>query len=179
MISAYLPASFEGFFRLFARECATGAPNMSRIAPLAHGYGLALLSPESAAHYTDRGARNEVTAKIVLPNQGEPRKTHTHCCRILLQAKDTEGALGLIEVQTLPGQGVALHSYTGDDAVFMVQEGFYEFELSGSLIEVGPESAVYVPRHHAHSFRATGEKPGRMLVLLQPHGSAESFMRST
>ena len=178
MMGACLPAGFERFSRLLAQEFATGAPNRNRIAREGDSFGFAFLSPEDAAGHTARAAQQGARARVVRPSEGRCWEAHGHRARIILAAEDTNGALGLVELQTPPGSGPTLHAHSHEDEIFLVQQGLYEFHIAGKRVEVGPGGVVYAPRPHAHSFRVLGPEAGRMLVLFQPGGFEEYFARA-
>jgi mannose-6-phosphate isomerase-like protein (cupin superfamily) len=176
MLEACLPGGCEGFFRLLAREFATGAPNTKHIAREGEGYGITFLSPEDAAQRAF--ACDAIRPKIVRPDEGECHQSHGTRARVILTSEDTKGALGLVELTTPPGRGPTLHSHTHEEEIFLVQEGLYEFQIGDEKVEVGPGGVVYAPRPHAHSFRVVSDEPGRMLVMFAPGGFERFFPRA-
>jgi mannose-6-phosphate isomerase-like protein (cupin superfamily) len=177
MMSAALPAGVEGFTRLFARECATGAPNMARITRHAEGFGLAFLSPEDAAHRSAQAARDNITPRMVPPDDGECWEAAGTRARVVLSSHDTNGVVGLVELSTPAGSGGGEQARTHEDAIFVVQAGRYEFHIAGERAEASPGTVVFAPRPHARSFRVVSQEPGRMLVLFEPGGFETSFVR--
>jgi mannose-6-phosphate isomerase-like protein (cupin superfamily) len=177
MLSACLPARYEGFVRLFARECATGAPNRSRIAEVSRSFGVSFLSPEDAQRLAEHAESNGVAPRIVPPNEGECWEARGNRARLVLTGAQTGGALGLVELCTPPGDGPSPHVHSREEEVFLVQQGLYEFQIEGERVQAGTGDVVYAPRPHQHAFRVLGDEPGRMLVLFAPGGVEAFFPR--
>ncbi len=94
-----------------------------------------------------------------------------------LTSAQTDGKLSLWSAVTPPGGGPPLHYHLEEDELLMVQEGWMSFYVDGLWTEVGPGGVVYAPRGSTHTFRNVGEKASRMLVLTQPAGFENFFLR--
>lgn len=83
----------------------------------------------------------------------------------------TNGAFGMIEHWEMPvGFASPYHMHRREDECFYVLEGKVAFVLGREWLEAGPGGFVYGPRHIAHGFKASGDRPARMLVMCTPAG---------
>ncbi|MGR3761415.1 cupin domain-containing protein [Roseobacteraceae bacterium NS-SX3] len=94
--------------------------------------------------------------------------------RILLGAGDTGGAISVVDSTAPPGSGPPRHVHEDADETFVMLEGEAEFWLEGELFSRSAGGSVFVPRGKEHTFRVTGTRPGRHLVILTP-GGFEAF----
>jgi quercetin dioxygenase-like cupin family protein len=90
-------------------------------------------------------------------------------------AATTNGAYGLFEARTPPGQGVPPHRQRYEEEAFWVLEGSYRFLVDGQPVELGPGGYVFVPRGTVYAYTNSGTGIGRMLILVSPGGIHERF----
>jgi mannose-6-phosphate isomerase-like protein (cupin superfamily) len=81
----------------------------------------------------------------------------------------------LFETHTPPAGAMPSYQQSQADESFFILEGTYTFEIDGVRSELGPGSYVFVPRGIPHAFRNTTCGVARMLVLVSPGASPESF----
>lgn len=106
---------------------------------------------------------------------GRPYNVLTSVFRVLLPAAETEGRCSIVHNVTQPGTGPARHRHSKDHEWFYILDGTFRFEVDGTTIDVGPGASVFAARGSAHAFMATGDKPGRMIIVTQPGGLDEYF----
>ena len=164
MTTAYFPAGLENFQRLFACECATGAPHMTHIAQLGQKFGLAFLAPKNLAQHCARANRDAVIKLPQAPDFPEQGK------RPILSADETGSTLKLIEWQMSPGSQPQLCAPHDEDAIFLIREGCWEFEIGGARVQAGPNCAVFAPYPHPQALRVIGTETGNLLLLSFPSG---------
>ena len=92
-------------------------------------------------------------------------------------AKDTGGAMTVLETTVPAGAGPPRHMHTRESETFYVLDGEFEFEIDGEKVTAGAGSFLVAPPNLPHSFRNTTDKPGRLLVVCQP-GGFESFIEA-
>jgi quercetin dioxygenase-like cupin family protein len=92
-----------------------------------------------------------------------------------LTSPDTNGLFTLTEQFNEPGTGIPLHCHSREDESFLVLEGQVEFVVGPTTTLVEPGGLLYAPRNIAHSFRAVGATPSRMLIHIWPAGLETMF----
>jgi quercetin dioxygenase-like cupin family protein len=93
---------------------------------------------------------------------------------VTLAGKDSAGLVGIFESTVPAGEGPPIHIHHNEDEVLHVIDGQYEFWLDGAVTRAGPGSSIFLPRGVPHTFRVTGDRPGRNLAILTP-GGFEAF----
>lgn len=94
--------------------------------------------------------------------------------RTILSTADTGGALSIVESITQPGYGPPRHVHHAEDETFVLLSGDCDFWMGGEIHPRGPGEAFFVPRGSEHTFRVSGDRPGRHLTILSP-GGFEAF----
>ena len=94
-----------------------------------------------------------------------------------LSARDTGGALCVVD--TIRGRrgGPPLHLHFDQDELFFVLEGRFRFRIGDDVHEVGPGDFLFGPRRVPHAFVNLTET-GRLMVAFQPAGTMEAFFAS-
>lgn len=95
----------------------------------------------------------------------------------LLTASCSENIVEVAVNQSPSQSGPPLHVHSGEDEVFLVQEGEFEFSVGRDTYEVGPGTIVYGPRHVPHTFRCVSDEPGKLQVVITPGGFSRFFAR--
>ena len=83
---------------------------------------------------------------------------------------------GVFESEVPAGEGPPIHIHHDADEIIHVIDGRLEFFLEGEMIPRRPGDTVVVPRGAAHSFRVTGGRPGRLIVMMTPGGFEGFFL---
>lgn len=91
---------------------------------------------------------------------------------------DSNGKFSVIELVAQPGGGPPLHTHPSSES-FTVLEG--EFEFTGLdhgqpyTFHARPGDTVFIPAGAPHTYRATGNSPGRTMLVLSPGTEMERF----
>ncbi|MGB7345874.1 MAG: quercetin 2,3-dioxygenase [Pirellulaceae bacterium] len=86
---------------------------------------------------------------------------------------DTNGAMTVLETVVPAGAGPPRHVHTRESETFYILEGDFEFELNGEKTSASPGAFLIAPPNIPHSFRNVSDKPGKLLVVVQPGGFEE------
>ncbi len=89
--------------------------------------------------------------------------------------EDTSGSFSLFETITPPQGGPPLHVHHREDESFYVLEGEFEFYLGEKTLRATPGMFLMAPRELRHTFRNAGEKPGKLLIIVEPSGLEHFF----
>lgn len=89
--------------------------------------------------------------------------------------KQTNGAFTVIDQVIQPGGGPPPHVHRREDEAFYVLEGRFSFLSGEKQTEAEAGAFIYVPKGTLHTFKNTGEQPGRLLVTITPSGLEEFF----
>jgi quercetin dioxygenase-like cupin family protein len=92
---------------------------------------------------------------------------------VLASARDTNGALGAVEVASPGGAVPPLHVHHHEDEAFYVLEGEYSVLVGDDVIAASPGAWVWGPRDVPHGYQIHSER-GRHLSLTMP-GGFEAF----
>ena len=93
---------------------------------------------------------------------------------IKARARDTGGALGLVDADFPQGFGPPLHVHRREDEGLYVLEGEIRFRQGDDEFTAGPGELVWGPRGVPHTFRIESER-ARALVIVTPGGFEEMF----
>jgi quercetin dioxygenase-like cupin family protein len=94
--------------------------------------------------------------------------------QIRARAKDTDGALGLVEGRFPRGFGPPLHVHTREDEALYVLEGQIRFRQGDDEFVAGPGACVWGPRGVPHAFTVESDT-ARALVVVTPGGFERMF----
>ena len=106
---------------------------------------------------------------------GFPRPVH------VLIEPGTVGSVGIaMGMQEIPpGSRTGLHTHrTGEELIFFYQ-GRGRMQIGDDEMEVGPETAVLIPRGTPHNFVNTGTETVRLTWTFSPAGEHERFRNTT
>lgn len=99
--------------------------------------------------------------------------------RVLATARDTGGALGLVDAIVPPGGGPPPHVHTREDEFFYILDGEVTFYLdrsgTASPLVARRGTFLFAPRNQKHTFRNESDKPARMLFGVLPGGMEGLF----
>jgi quercetin dioxygenase-like cupin family protein len=93
---------------------------------------------------------------------------------IKARAKDTGGALGLVDGSFYRGFGPPLHVHSREDEAMYVLEGQIRFRQADEEFIAGPGTWVWHPRGVPHAFTVESES-ARALVVVAPGGFERMF----
>jgi quercetin dioxygenase-like cupin family protein len=93
---------------------------------------------------------------------------------IKARARDTAGALGVIEGTFYRGFGPPLHVHSREDEALYVLEGQIRFRLGEDEFVAGPGTWFWGPRGVPHAFKVESES-ARALVVVTPGGFERMF----
>jgi len=94
---------------------------------------------------------------------------------VKLGGLDTAGQFAVMFGVTPPKAGPPLHRHSREDEAFCVLEGEFLFEVDGKQFHAGPGSFAFLPRGTVHTFQNVTDKPGKLLILVQPAGVENFF----
>ncbi|QDT11651.1 quercetin 2,3-dioxygenase [Stieleria marina] len=90
-------------------------------------------------------------------------------------AKDTGGAMTILETTVPAGAGPPRHMHSRESETFYVLEGEFEFEVDGETTRASVGAFLSAPPNVPHQFRNVADQPGRLLIVCQP-GGFEDFV---
>jgi len=91
-------------------------------------------------------------------------------------AAETNGAFGMWETFTPPGQGPAPHMHTRETEIFRVVRGHYLFQCGEEEFDAPPGTVVALPPHIRHSWKNISDEPGQMFAIVTPGGCEQLFI---
>ena len=94
---------------------------------------------------------------------------------IRIHGRDTNGTVSAVETVDSPGGGPPPHIHHREDETFQVLEGEYEFMVAGSTVRAEAGTTLFAPRDVPHTYRCVGDKPGRLLCIINPAGFEQFF----
>ena len=127
----------------------------------------------STADAPDRG-----DARIVRPGEGRRVQAFGNEIEFMLSGDQTGESLTVGLASVPAGNGPPPHVHYAEDELFLILEGEYRIDLNGEWTNVGPGTAVYLPRGSVHTFRVVGPTPGRHWTLQTPSGFERYFARA-
>lgn len=95
--------------------------------------------------------------------------------QIKISGKDTDGSFFLFEHQHMGKGGPPRHFHYEQDEWFYALEGEFAFEVGDDKFTLKPGDSLFAPRMIPHVWAYDGDKPGTLLLAVQPAGSLEEF----
>jgi mannose-6-phosphate isomerase-like protein (cupin superfamily) len=96
--------------------------------------------------------------------------------RILLSAKETGGAMGMVETLVKPGSGPTYHSHAREDETYYVVSGTAEIWIDREIFRCEAGDRVFGPRNVFHTYRNVGDTDLKMILIYTPGGFEQSFL---
>ena len=93
----------------------------------------------------------------------------------LVTGEESGGAFAMMEFLVPPQHGPPPHVHHREDEVFYVIEGEFTFTVAGQTIHATSGRTLYGRRNVPHTFKNTGDKAGRMIVVVTPAGLEKFF----
>jgi quercetin dioxygenase-like cupin family protein len=97
----------------------------------------------------------------------------------LKTGEETNGQYALFDVVVPPGVGPEAHYHENQFDMVKVLEGEVTFQEGTQIKVLGPGETNVFTKQHLHTFRNTGDKPARMLMLLPPAGFEDIIRESS
>src|SRR5215469_2475464 len=88
----------------------------------------------------------------------------------LITGEESGGAFFLSEISVAPGGGTPPHIHHHEDEAFRLLEGTLTIQVGGKTITASAGDFAFLPRGIAHSFKNTGDRDAKALVLITPAG---------
>jgi mannose-6-phosphate isomerase-like protein (cupin superfamily) len=88
---------------------------------------------------------------------------------------DTGNLLSILELQSEPMRGPAMHIHHREDEVWYVLEGEFRFMVGGEPYRLSTGGMAFGPRGAPHCFQNIGDGPGRLLAIYTPAGAERLF----
>lgn len=94
----------------------------------------------------------------------------------LVLGEETNGAFAMFEAFVPPQHGPPPHVHHREDEVFYVIEGEFTFTIAGKPVLATAGQTIFGKRDIPHTFKNSGEKPGRLIIIVTPAGLEQFFM---
>ncbi|SDB31775.1 Mannose-6-phosphate isomerase, cupin superfamily [Flavobacteriaceae bacterium MAR_2010_188] len=95
--------------------------------------------------------------------------------QIKVSGKDTDGSFFSFEHAKMSQGGPPRHFHYEQDEWFYAIEGEFAFEVGDEKFVLRPGDSLFAPRMIPHVWAYVGDKPGTLLLAIQPAGSLEEF----
>lgn len=95
--------------------------------------------------------------------------------QIKTSSRDTDNSLFVFEHAKMGKGGPPRHFHYEQDEWFYAMEGEFAFEVGDEKFILGPGDSLFAPRMIPHVWAYTGNKPGTLLLAVQPAGTLEEF----
>ena len=116
-------------------------------------------------------------AVVSKPGNGRVAKTPFGADVVIhATAAESNGAFGMWETFTPPGQGPAPHTHTRETEIFRVISGTYRFWCGDQEFDAPPGTVVALPPHVRHGWKNIGDTIGQMFVTVTPGGFEQLFI---
>ena len=88
---------------------------------------------------------------------------------------NTGSVLAIMELQSEPMNGPALHIHHREGEVWYILEGDFRFMIGTERFRLSTGGMAYGPRDTPHCFQNIGDEPGRLLAIYTPAGAERLF----
>lgn len=95
--------------------------------------------------------------------------------KVLMSAKDSGGAMGIIDITLPRGVEPPPHFHRNEDEIFYLLEGDIKFQIGDAIVEAKPGDAVFAPRMVPHHFEI-GNEQARFLNIMTPGHLLDYFI---
>lgn len=95
--------------------------------------------------------------------------------QIKVSSKDTDGSVFVFEHAKMSKGGPPRHFHYEQDEWFYAMEGEFAFEVGDDKFTLRSGDSLFAPRMIPHVWAYVGEKPGTLLLAVEPAGSLEEF----
>lgn len=142
--------------------CSSKLNTPTRTAPPAHHLSKAVYVPNGKSRFED-----QLMIWGVIPLQ------------IKVSGKDNGGSLFVFEHVDMGKGGPPRHFHYEQDEWFYVREGTFAFEVGEEKFTLRAGDSLFAPRMIPHAWAHVDDKPGTLLLAVQPAGSLEAFFMDT
>jgi quercetin dioxygenase-like cupin family protein len=119
------------------------------------------------------------TGYVLAPGTGRQLMLPAGPMTLKVDAEASGGEIAIWEDSVRPGSGPPLHTHPVCHELFLVLEGEFEFQLHGERHAATAGSFVFIPRGAVHTYRCTGDSPGRLLGMVTPCGLEQFYEAQT
>jgi quercetin dioxygenase-like cupin family protein len=95
--------------------------------------------------------------------------------QIKVSGQDTNGSFFVFEHAKMSKGGPPRHFHYEQDEWFYAKEGEFAFEVGEQKFTLRPGDSLFAPRMIPHVWAYKEDKPGTLLLAVQPAGSLEEF----
>ena len=113
---------------------------------------------------------------IATPGTTEVLTIETGTIRILVEGKQTNGAVTVVEGVVEPGHCVPVHTHAYAES-FHILEGTMTLQTADATRQLAAGDYVYVPPKVPHGFCNKGQTPFRNILTATPSGIEAMFRR--
>ena len=107
---------------------------------------------------------NTGTAKVLGPRDGSCGFLGSMGVRFMVDGTESDGGFSLVEhPMSARALGAPMHRHAREDEYSYVLEGRVGALLGDQVLEAGPGSLIFKPRHQWHTFWNAGDTPARIL----------------
>ena len=94
-----------------------------------------------------------------------------------VSAKDTDNDLCIYDTFRYEKGGPGLHLHHKQDEWFYVTKGVFKIRIGEEEFILNPGDSAFAPRGIPHAFANVSEGEAQLMVLLQPAGTFETFIK--
>jgi mannose-6-phosphate isomerase-like protein (cupin superfamily) len=117
------------------------------------------------------------TPKVLGPRDGKAGFLGSIGVRFMIDGGVSGGGFALVEhPMSARALGAPLHRHASEDEYSYVLEGRVGALLGDQVLEAGPGSLIFKPRHQWHTFWNAGDAPARILEIISPAGFEHYFV---
>lgn len=96
---------------------------------------------------------------------------------VKVSTKDSGGGLFVFEHADMSKGGPPRHLHHDQDEWFYATKGEFAFEVGDEKFLLKPGDSLFAPRKVPHVWACVSDKPGTLLLSLNPAGTFETFIR--
>jgi quercetin dioxygenase-like cupin family protein len=121
-------------------------------------------------------SKSAIKPRILSREEGEHIWYLGNLSSIRVNAEHTGGQFSLAEELIPAGYETPYHIHHNEDETFYIVEGEAEFILDGRKIQAKAGTFAFLPKNIPHGFRIVGDRPARLLVMVNPSGFDRFFV---
>lgn len=132
------------------------------------------------ASATDSGRGVRTDKGVYVPNGNDRFKEELLIwgvipLQIKVSGKDTDDSIFVFEHANMSKGGPPRHFHYEQDEWFYALQGEFAFEVGDDKFTLRPGDSLFAPRLIPHVWTYKGDKPGTLLLAVQPAGALEAF----
>jgi quercetin dioxygenase-like cupin family protein len=112
---------------------------------------------------------------VVRPGEGETVRIPGFGATYKIRAKDSDGAVSIVEHPFAVGTITAAHRHSNEDEYSIVVAGEIGFRSDDSEVVLGAGGYIIKPRGQMHAMWNAGDVPGRIIEIIVPGGFESYF----